>query len=434
MLAVVGSTRILRAQAACILLITFGCGGSGEAPDAREESLPTDAPGCDAARPVVVVGPAVAEGSSTQLALSVVSHDSEGTICRRAAGSGPGAHINIDAPASGMVTMVVDANELPARRIFTWTGVQPGDELYFPSILSRGITTKVVQVQLTVAALAGASSYDLQIMCEGGGSSTLSNVVPGTSVINVSCRSDAQAVTGRARATTASGRSFALGEIASISGSGPTTLQLASWSSATSTTTTITGASGYESVTVALMPIPSFAFEGTATLSSAAISDPVVVGPALLPSSWMIKSTISLSTAGQPRHTASLAHTYVSTPGSIDISAPEAFLGQIVSSLKQGLPRPEVTWQPAASLGDGTIVFARIGDWSMIREGGSLTIRFPELPPDLLSTSANLESVEVVKSASITGFNDIRTDPIQVFLLPEHQTTVVGTPFAGVFL
>ncbi|MDB4954898.1 MAG: hypothetical protein JWO36_2467 [Myxococcales bacterium] len=412
-------------------------GGSEAKPDASPDSVaidaPVDAPGCGAAQPVTVEGPALPPGSTVTLDLTVVSHDANGAVCNRATASGSEASITIDTPPSGMITMIVNSSAAPRVQRLTWTLVQPGEHLLYPSFVIRGATNRTLPVSLSIAALTGATSYDLTVMCERAGTSNM-QVTPGTIAVDVTCIGSAQHVTARVRANVGSATSFAVGDVVPIASTGTTTIPMGAWMNASLLTATIHGGSAFDQdvIGAAFAPTPG-GFGTGSSFRFAPGGDPVTIGPVEVPGQWGGISFVALDSSMMPRHALELAQAYT-TPSAYDLTVGTSFLPPIDATLDAAFPRAEVTWHPQSAMADTDLVIIKVTDWTIIAPGHPGKLRYPALPVDLMPTATtSLIGVCTKDSIDIAGYDAARLDPFAIVTANNFRGSCFGDPIAGDF-
>src|SRR5262245_38803864 len=179
-------------KTSAVIMFVLGCGGSSEhppdapavdaSPDASPDA-PEDALACTptaGTSPVLVDGPS---GSAT-LQVTFIVQDATGALVSRST-MGADASASIPVPSCGMVTIVdTDPASSNGKDVVTWAGVQPGDHLVHPGRRPTDIA-KPLSVQL--AALAGATKYQLIAKCHPNGLEVVFNPSPGAVAMNPSC-------------------------------------------------------------------------------------------------------------------------------------------------------------------------------------------------------------------------------------------------------
>lgn len=422
------------------LLVLVACGGgSSMTPDASQgsdDAMVDSDPGCSGAQMVTVEGPAAPPENTRSIAMTVVSHDATGAVCNRADGSGSEAHIAIATPPGGMVTAVFDLGpgpDAPAeRRLMTWTGVSPGEDLLYPSPVTRGATAQGVHVTLEIAPLAGAASYDVELLCEGGGGASTEDVTTGTFTTDLQCLGSATKVTAsvRARGTTTS---FAVGDLAPIS-SGAATITLGAYAAAREPGAIVDGATGYDANTLGLVPTPSRAYGATQFLAFAGAGDPVSLGTIELPTTWAAKASVYLSSRAMPAHTLFWSKYLEPVPTEIDLRADTDFLPRVDGSVSGSWPRPTVTWSFASSAPDADIAAVRVDTWTIMGPGHPGSLQFPELPADLLPTGeVNVKAIDVIDDAAVAGYAQAHLDPLQLLIDTDARVSSFGQAFSALF-
>jgi hypothetical protein len=411
--------------------LVCACGSSSsKAPDAGGDAAadaPGDGPQCAGGGAVTVRGPVVP--SSSQLTLAVTSHDATGALCNVVTGgSGSDAQMTIDAPPGGMVSMIVDESA-GGRHVMTWTEVQPGDTLVFPWA-RRDVTMKTVEVAMTIPALLGASQYDVSLQCGHGAGLDVRRFAAGEFVQAVPCRSDAQNMTAMVSADNGGEVKFAVSAITPIEPSGPTTLALGAWLQAPLVTATVHGASAFDGVSATFVPFPATEEPSTSFVVFGAPSDgdPVVLGPQAVPPTWTLEVLVGLSSgslSSWPPRLLQLGRVQTQ-PASIDLAVATDFLPSIDAELAVGLPRPQVTWSLARPA-NADAVFINAENWVMVTRAQPGTVRFPELPQNLLPTGpASLREVDVIDVAGITSFDQLRRDPLQAYARADQSLSSWG--------
>ncbi len=419
------------------LLLLVACGGGSsampDAPQGSDDAMVDAAPGCEGAQTVTVEGPAAPPDNTRSIALTVVSHDASGAVCNRANGSGSEANVTIATPPGGMVTAVLDIGpgpDMPAQRsLLTWTGVSPGEALLFPSPVARGATEQIVHVSLDVPVLTGAGSYDIELLCEGGGGMTMDGVPAGPLTADLSCRGSATKVTAsvRAEGTTTS---FAVGDLAPIA-AGAATITLGAYAPAQQTTAVIHGEPGFDSNLMGLVPAPDAQYGATLYAALGGAGDPVTIGPRTVPATWAVKASVYLSTQAMPQHTLYWSQYLATPPTTIDLQATD-FLPRVDGSVSGGWPRPTVTWSFASSAPDADIAAARVDTWSIVGPGHPGTLTYPQLPADLLPTGdAELTAIDVFDDAAVTGYPQAHLDPLQLGTDSDVKASSFGQAFGA---
>lgn len=400
--------------------------------DAAVDGAP-DAPGCETAGDVTVHGPVLPPDSTSQLALTLVSHDASGATCTTVGGgSGSGAQMTIAVPAGGMVTMVIDPSD-DDRRLFTWTEVQPGDELYFPRLFASDVATKTVSVELTIPAATNVTSYDVYIQCEGGGDNGLPDGAPaGTYSEDVECNASAQHVAVMVRADDGTNEQFAVSAITEIAASGPTTVTLGAYAAAAQPTVTIHGTAGLDSASLGLAPGATSDYGSVSFFSFADITaDPVTVGPRGVPPTWFSHTSVTLRSSQEPMHTLAIQREQAS-PASLDLTTATDFAPLITAQLDAPLPRPTITWSTARSFA-ADLVTVNAGHWLVAARPEPGSVRFPAVPADLLPDGpAALVAVNLIDATAVAGFDEARTDPGLPFVDRELVVSSLGDPLGGI--
>jgi hypothetical protein len=425
------------------LLVACGGGGSG-ASDARDASgtsdaadsgaaidAPADAIGCGGGSAVTATGPALPAGSTEQLTITAVSHDASGAYCARTTATGANAHLTIDVPPGGMLTLVAQS-DVREQHTVTWTGVKPGDDLIFPS-LARDADERLIQVQLTIPALPGVTSYDWSIVCEDGVGLDTGTAPAGPLSTSSRCRSGSQHVTAWIKATTADGTQYASGDVTPIASSGSTVIPIGAWTPAASPTTTITGALAFAHASLGVSPgVRLSPFISTALLNAVPQEGTATFPPQPLPAALAGEVDYSVYST---RVAALVIHRpYAASPPSADLAVGNDFLPAISATVDAELPRPQISWTSASALAGIDIALVRRGFWIVVTDGTSSSVRFPELPPDLVPTdNLALFDVDMIESPELDGYDGARRDPLHAYGTHEYRMTSAGWLYSGTF-
>jgi hypothetical protein len=395
-----------------------------------------DAPGCSAAAPTIVEGPSAEPGSGVSLSLTAISHDSGGVVCQRTSGTGDDQLLSINVPASGMVTLIVSASDNPEPSLVTWTDVQPGEHLVFPSPILRGVTTKSVPFSLTVPVLTGATRYDVTVMCEIAGVRTIANAAPGPLSGTAACPSSSTALTAAVRATLSSSVSFATGDTAPIAATGQTAVTIGAWTSAASVDATITGAAVFDRAAILIGPAPMpGAFGTTYATSVGAGGAAASTGSVTTIAQWGGVELVQLAsmTATAAQQTLDVSRSY-SSPSSISLDVSGDFLPLVTASLAQPLPRPYVSWSTPAGAVIADMFVAKVGSWYLIAPAREGTVEYPDLPSDLRPTSnATLVGACVCAVSGSPGYETTHLDPYGAVLATDSRSSCLGDPLVASF-
>ena len=416
-----------------VACIACGDDGSSVRPDAPQASdAPTDSGAdCEAAAPVTVTGPTYDPDTVTFTA-SLVSHDASGAMCgTKEAAAGSEASTTIDVPPGGMVTMVlVDGGD--EHHLFTWTEVQPGDELVFPSLQPGGLTPKMVDVEVTVPPRAGVTTFDVYVQCEHGGGGLSQPAPAGVFTRTVECMSSATAVTAMVAAEDNGVTQYAVSEITPIAATGPTSLTLGSWTPAASPTVTVHGTAGFDRAFASYVPGPTPEYHSVSMLSFENVSsDPVTVGPRDVPSTWGNQIVVGITQTAEPAHTLQLALDQT-TPMAVDLTTATDFLPLVSGELTAALPRPSITWStdgPATA----DAVYLNAGTWLLVTRAEPGTVRFPEVPADLLPVEpAKVQAIVLIDAKTVAGFEDVRRTPARPYMDREYTVSTLGESIDGI--
>jgi hypothetical protein len=333
-----------------------------------------------------------------------------------------------------MVTAVVNQSGSQPVRL-TWTIVQPGDHLLFPSPIIRGASTSAIPVQLSIPPLSGTTRYDLTIMCEGSGVSNQTNVATGTYSGSVNCIASAQHATACVTAIGTSGRSYAVGNVAPIAASGTTTISVGAWSGGYDFSATVTGAGGFDTNSMLVAPAPvAGAFGVVYHFASGPGGDPMTIGPASIPQQWGGTTFVELQSSVSPSHTVELSRAFASS-SSLSLSLTSDFLPIFDASLDAGLPRPKVTITSNAATADYDLVIIKVADWYLIAPGRVGALEYPVLPSDLLPTGSTTSLVGacVRESSEVSGYADAKLDPYRAAAVTESEASSYGDPLVCAF-
>jgi hypothetical protein len=320
---------------------------------------------------------------------------------------------------------------MPAQRsLLTWTGVSVGETLLFPSPVVRGATEQVVHVSLDVPVRTAAGSYDVELLCEGGGGMTMEGVPTGPLTADVSCLGSATKVTASVLAHGIM-NSFAVGDLAPIT-AGAATITLGAYAPAQSTSALIHGAQGFDSNVMGLVPAPNAQYGATLYGEFGGAGEPVTIGPHAVPATWAVKASVYLSSRETPTPTRFWSKYLAPAPATIDLQASSDFLPRIEASVSGSWPRPTVTWSFASTASDADIAAVRVDTWSIMGPGHPGTLQYPELPADLLPTGpVELKAVDVVDDDDVTGYAQAHLDPLQLLIDTDVKASSLGQAFGA---
>src|SRR5688572_22460891 len=371
-----------------VFLIACGDDGSSVMPDAPGNSAVDAAadagPNCSGAAPVTVSAP-VFDPARVQLTFKLVSHDPSGFMCAmKDAGNTSEATTTIDVPPMGMVTMVVDDGDM-YHGLFTWTEVQPGDQLLFPSLNPRGVTAKMVDVEVTVPAVTGVTTYDVYVQCEHGGGGLSDPAPAGVFTKTVECPSNATALAVMIEADNGNTSQYAVSAVTPIAASGKTTLTVGAYAPAALPTVTFRATVGFDRAYAGFVPGATADFHSVTLLSFAGnVTDPVTLGPRAVPASWHHNIVAAIAQSAEPTHALQISRQQAA-PMPIDVNVTTDLLPLLSAQLGDGLPRPSITWSTArAATADA--VYVNAGKWVMVTRAQPGTVRFPEVPAGMLPT------------------------------------------------
>ncbi|HEY5921689.1 MAG TPA: hypothetical protein VIV11_08460 [Kofleriaceae bacterium] len=418
----------------CLILLV-GCGDDANTmPDAGGDPPldGADVKDCSGAAAVTAVGPAFPPDEPVMATIALVSHDATGAMCgMKDGGSGSEAELMIDAPPGGMVTMVLEDDE-GYRGLYTWTEVQPGDRLLFPSLFERGITPKNVDVSVTIPALSGVTTFDVYLQCEHGGGGLSDPSPAGTFTKSLECGSNATAVAAMVLAENGSTAQYAVSAVTPIAASGTTSVTLGAWMAAARPTVTLRGTAGFDRGSMGLTPGATPDFHSVTMLSFAdPLTDPATLGPRNVPPTFSTRMSVYLSTPEMPRRSVQIGRRYA-TPMSLDLMVTTDFLPLVSAQLTAPLPRPTITWSTArAATADA--VYLNAGGWLLVTRAEPGAVRFPELPSAYLPTKpAVVQTVVLMEAKNVAGFDALRRDPALPYLDPEHSASSLGDSINGI--
>lgn len=363
--------------------------------------------------------------------LALVSHDSSGAMCSTVTGgSGSGARMMIDVPPGGMVTMVLDTDE-DGRGLFTWTEVQPGDELTFPWLVRGDLTKQTVQVELTISTAPTASTYEVFLQCEHGGGGFGESAPAGAYTRALECPGTATSIAAYVITTSTTTPQIAVAPVTSIAASGPTTLTLGPWVTPASPTITIRGAAGFDQKYAGFRPAAASEFGAITRFSFAGAEDPAVIPGGDLPPTWRNHLTVGVGMTADPSPTLTVGRDQA-TPEPLDLTLGTDFMPMLSAQLTAPLPRPTITWTaPGSPTAD--IVLANAGRWLMATRPQQTVMRFPEVPPSLLPAGpASVQAVMLIDGQTITGFDGVRKDPVLVYEERDFKATSLGDSFRAI--
>ncbi len=330
-------------------------------------------PDCSGAAAVTVVAPTF-DATREQHTFTLVSHDANGHLCgMKDAGTTSGSTTMIDVPPMGMVTLVLD-DDTDDHGLFTWTEVQPGDELLFPSAVPRGVTQKMVDVEVTIPAVTGVTSYDVFVQCEHGGGGLSDTAPAGVFTKAVECPSNATTLAVMIEAENGSSSQYAVSAVTPIAASGVTTLSVGAYAAAALPTVTFRGTAGFDRAYAGFIPGATADFHSVTMLSFAnSVTDPVTVGPRKVPATWRQSVLAIIGDSAVPQHTLQISRQQT-TPGPLDVNVMTDFLPLVSAQLRDGLPRPSIAWTTArAATADA--VYVNAGNWLMVTRAQPGTVR-----------------------------------------------------------
>lgn len=371
--------------------------------------------------------------------MTFLSHDASGVLCGRMTASGQSPEVMLDVPPGGMVT-ASSVTDAPAQRIFTWTDVHPGDDLIFPSSLRHGLYSRHVTTSITFAALPGAiEGYNVMLQCDFG-SITNAFIQPGTSSVAIDCTEDARDVVVHLMTRTSAGYYFAASPLTPIAAKGPTTLAVSDWAPARLTPSTIHGdLSAFQQVSVKFQPTPP-ASNGVLGLF-AQFEDEPSSDPTVLPATALPDEPTHISVTLNTPYTKGrgIERLYASPPASLDVTLETDFLPNVDAMFHPDPHRPEVSWTADRPIDNADIVLAQLNindraRWSIEVAGTASSVRFPELPADVLATApGSLFGLSIVESSDIEGWDAIRENPNEVWNTPNYRVTSHGVFYAGTY-
>jgi hypothetical protein len=399
-------------------VVLLGCGGSTQQPDAAVSidappDMPIDAPsdgfGCisnGTTGSVIVDGPSAESGGS--VAVTVLRHDVSGTVVSRSPVLAADAMYTVDVDSCGMIS-VYDFDGV-RRRLFTWTGVQPGDHLVHPRRLPS-LADYFVETNIT--AVTDATAYDLTMICPPDGRGIQQQATAGTQTPVLRCVTGTTQISVLARADTPSGSSFAV-----LDSVAPTTATLDTWQAPASTvaisvsgiSTSLTPAAGLARL-YRRFPAGTVAEYGASqkSLSSSVSFDPVPVlgGPGV--------TTINLSAGSQPSW--SIVHTqaFVTPPSTLALAVGTDTLPLLTASVDSSSARPTVMWSADGALkADGIAIDIRYGmaSWRLVAPAVPGSAKYPEIPTDLqIAKPIQSFAVTAVDVEGVSGYGMLRPQP-----------------------
>jgi hypothetical protein len=399
-----------------LLLLVAACG------DNVTSEVPVDAAtGCAAAQPVTALGRPALQIHDEQLTLTVLSHDEHGALCTRTSATGDSAMVDIAAPPNGMVTMVIES-DFTRSAAFTWTGVQPGDHLVFPTQLFRDQTGVPYAVEMTIPTVAGASSYQVVYACDDGVVS-LAETTPAPGVFDdmAVCSAHATKLATTVIATQPSGAaSYAIGNLTPLA-AGTTAIALSAPGGEALPITIHGGLDGDGAIAFAgwipargyggfdLLANATFDATGTATTTI----DVPATGP-LVASAFVNTQAISRGIANR---------LFASLPAAIEIQSTE-LLPAIEPTFDMGGPSTVVTWGVTAI--DADIALINVGNWGLAADANARIIQFPPLPAGTFQPDTSGNGLLIVDQIDAVTYDDVRQDPAGVLAGPEYRMTRSG--------
>ncbi|NVB79122.1 MAG: hypothetical protein HOV81_12045 [Kofleriaceae bacterium] len=358
--------------------------------------------------------------------LAVVSHDSSGAMCSTVTGRGDsGERMMIDVPPGGMVTMVEDTNR-QGRGLFTWTEVQPGDELAFPSPVRDDLSPQTVQVALTIPTVPTAGSYEVFLQCEHGGGGLGESAPAGAYTRALECPPTSTSIAAYVITEATDSPQIAVSAVTPIATTGTTTLTVGPWMTPARPTITLRGAAGFDLKYAGFSPGAASGFQSVTHLSSTSgATDPATIPPRDLPPTWRNHVTVAVGTNASPRAMLAIARDQA-TPTSLDLTVGTDFMPMLSAQLTAPLPRPTITWTVPGSVPAADIVLANAGRW-LIAARPQNVVRFPEVPASLLPAApASVLALMLIDGQTITSFDEVRKDPVRVHELAEFRSTSLG--------
>ncbi len=399
-----------------------------DAPPSSPDAAIDSGPMCGGAGAVAVIAPPF-DPDRVVFTTKVLAHDANGALCGMVDGtSGSEARTMIDVPPSGMVTMYLDDND-GYHGLYTWTAVQPGDELWFPYPQPHGVTAKTVDVEVNVPALVGVTSYEVYVQCEHGGGGLSDPAPVGTFTKSLECPSSTTAVAAMIEADDGTSTQWAVSPTTPLAASGPTTITVGAYMAAATPTMTVHGTTGFDRAFGGYVPGATADYHSVNMLVFTNITaDPVTLGPRAVPPTWTTRMNVAVSQSAEPTHTLQLGRLQT-TPMPLDVAVATDFQPLLSAQVATGLPRPSITWSTArATTADA--VYINAGGWVIATRAEPGTVRFPEVPSALLPDGpAEVKAVTLIDAKSIAGFEDLRRDPIMPFNDPEFSASIIGDPF-----
>jgi hypothetical protein len=399
-----------------------GGGGMDAGPDAPGDTLactPTGGSG-----DVIVDGPS---GAAT-LELVFLAHDAAGAVIDRSAVMGSDASATLAVPSCGMVTIFErDPAAESSTRATTWANVQPGDRLVHPG-RRPALAERDVQVEL--ATLAGATRYQITMACSIFSTSIAFDPMPGTVSMTPRCPADAQSVTVLATATTPAGTSAALVASAPLAATGTTVVTPPAYAPVQGVVASVRGAGAFAGGTAALGALAVVAERVVLVgFATSAVGGPeATVGPVPVLAGRGVLQVEVIGPSGQtPRRGIRLLRGLAAAEAAIDVDLAGDGPPTATGTVDAATTRPTVTWGVDRPLTADVASISLDQDagesgtirWRMFAPARPGTVRFPELPPDLLpAATPRLTSLGLIDASELSSYDEARTRVRELFVQP----------------
>ncbi|MEO8702730.1 MAG: hypothetical protein ABI867_21985 [Kofleriaceae bacterium] len=393
-----------------VMIVMVGCGSSdATAPDATTlDTSPPDAPmelPCTPTHGDVIVDGPTAQAS----VITVLVHDSAGTVLSRSEPLGSDATVTVDVPSCGMVT-IVDHNPVDRDMLLTWVGVQPGDHL---TDVRRRLALVPYSIEFTVGTVAGATQYIHSVACAGS-SSLATSTAGGLHTEVLQCPATAATVSILATAKTAAGATFARALAVPLSQTGTTTVDLGAYQSPTqSLVASVQNAAGFDRARLVLFQgvTPRLFLDSVETTGSTGMLGLPAIG------NLGGDGSMQLEVSGTDKFLR-LAKVATPIPLTFTVDALVDLLPTLDVSLVSNPTRPTLTWTGARPF---IADFATVGlslagapngglhFWTVVAPPHPGSIQLPEVPADLLPTGGiSSISLSVDERAEVSTYDVAR--------------------------
>jgi hypothetical protein len=380
-----------------VVFLVGACGNHGNARSQSDAPVgPADAAPIGPVDPMCPVlgaaGDVTVEPPTVTGQLTIVVSDNTGATLSRMDGVASGGAVTVSVPACGMVTVFrqnVPANDVTSNDAVTWTGVQPGDHLVDPRVMTSSVAVTIDGAQ----NVTGANLYNAYFSCASSatlqeGNDTAAKVAGGT----LQCTASASAVAATIVASDAPMTEYASGS-APISGGAATVTFGAPAPAAATMHVDISGVAEVAEISVGTHQVPGPGLDQPYVVTTVDANGSDTVGADADAGSGAGTLVVALEGGvdGSPFfQTTELVQAYDALPASVAVAAsdllpPVTFTestteGRFAAALATPTPI-------SGSLAVGTISFtygSTAVTWQMIAPANTPALYLPALPADLV--------------------------------------------------